>query len=72
MAASTLSVLTHPIFPQLAELLLASEIRRVEQVLGSCNFSNRQASCREKAVVSDLETGCGYCLMHFGQEVDLG
>ncbi len=72
MASDTLPVFSHPHFPQVFTAAIDAEICRVERVLGSCCYSNRWASCQQKAVVSDLETGCGYCLMHFGQEVDCG
>jgi len=79
MAQSTLPVLSHPDFPQVAHSLLTQEVRRVETVLGSCCHEETVGSgenikgwsCREIATVSDLETGCGYCLRHFDAVVAL-
>jgi hypothetical protein len=72
MASETLPVFSHPNFPQVFTRAIDSELRRVDRVLGSCCFSNRWASCQQKAAICDMETGYGYCLMHFGQEVELG
>lgn len=56
----------HPIFQQLFDNLLSTQIQRVNRVLGSCCFDR----CQANADLCDLETGCGYCLRHF-REVDL-
>lgn len=57
----------HPIFQQLLDNLVATQIQRVNRILGSCCYDR----CRDDAQVSDLETGCGYCRSHF-REVSRG
>lgn len=72
MAQSTIPLYPFHNFPQLAANLIVHEVRRVERTLGSCCYADKYFSCRNRADVSDVETGCGYCFPHFRQEVALG
>lgn len=74
MAQTNLPVFSLPGFPRVLDSILDREIAHVDEILlrdelGSCCYSNRYASCHQRATICDLETGCGYCARHFG-EVD--
>lgn len=80
MAHSTLPVLSHLSFPQVAVRAFTFEVRRVEQVLGLCAWQSPESSrgacdggfpCQESATVHHLGTDAEYCLSHF-REVGRG
>lgn len=81
MAQSSLPVFTRPEFSQVLEALADFEIRHVNKTLGLCCWESPESvrgacdggfPCRKSATVTDIESGCGYCLKHFEQEVALG
>jgi hypothetical protein len=57
----------HPVFAQLLNNIMDSQIRHIERVLGSCCAD----SCKEQATVSRIDSGVALCLMHF-REVERG
>jgi hypothetical protein len=70
MAQSSLPAFTLPQFPQVLDSLLDRQIARVDRILAvwdlpACEFSDGRYSCRNRAEVSDIETGADYCLGHF-------
>ena len=85
MAHSTLPAFSSSLFPQLIQGLVGREIQRVDQVLAkselsACSYESPESftgacdggfPCYELGTVTDLETGCGYCLRHFTSEVAL-
>ena len=78
MSHCTLPVPTRPSFPHLIDLLLTSEIRRVNDVLGLCCWEEPESvrgacnggfPCQETATVSDLRDEQVYCLSHFREVI---
>lgn len=68
MAAQNLPSFPSAGFPQLINSLMASEIRRVDRIIGLCAYDE---DCRRRATVSSLETEESYCHEHF-LEVERG
>lgn len=84
MASETLSVFSHPNFPQVFDSVMATAIRRVDTIFaeaaldrirqarlldpGVCCHSEER-SCRNRATVSDLSTGEQLCKQHFGRGI---
>jgi hypothetical protein len=72
MTASTLPAFSTLTFPQhtyegalLDRLTRLADKAVTASELVACHFNDEKYSCREKAVVSDLETGQEFCLDHF-------
>jgi len=71
MAAQNLPSFPLAGFAQLVPALIDHEIKRVNQLLGSCDWEDEWSpyTCKEKAVVHHIATEHEYCLSHF-VEVD--
>ena len=63
MATQTLSVLTHPSFPQVFKAAIEQELRRVDLV--RCCFSDPHCDCKSVATVHDRKSEQEFCLRHF-------
>lgn len=61
MATPTLSVLSHPAFPQAFKSVARVFVNRV---LGECAYSDEHCDCRERAVVHLLGSDFDSCLRH--------
>ena len=86
MAQRTLSVLTHPSFPQVFAAAISAEVNRVcfpvpptQLTVSICCYETRETSwgacdgqvCRNVASITDVATGLDYCAAHH-REVSRG